>query len=241
MAKTVKEDIRAAAKTMNIEGFLSKDFFKNDFNRQLLKGGTVGPSSNWKDINDNINEFLNTETLELYVEMENKVNTLIPEALVVSIGAFNVIQDRKMKLQDEIKQLEHEVILVENKESLTGQMRTMEIELEIDTKKQELETVKTEYFEAYRAALLNTQISEDLSVLVNEIGNIRNEYLEVIDNEKEMLIVKAKALDKLPRNLNLLDDLNNMIEARLNIGYLGAGKAVKSSEMKMPFIQTLVK
>lgn len=237
----VKEEIRAKAKKLDLEGFLSKDFLKAKFNGQLLRGQVSGPSNNWNEIIENLDEFLNAETLELYVEMENKINALIPDELVNSISEFNVIQNKKSKLQDEIKGLERQKILVDDKPGIVGQMKIMEIELEIDSKKNELEEVKKVYFEAYRSGLTNTQISEELSILQSEIGNIKNDYIDSIEKEMELLLIKSNALEKLSRNIDLLYDFNKMVESRIGIVNASADKAIKSSEMKIPFIQTLVK
>lgn len=247
MAKTlnvksnVKEEIRAKAKKLNIEGFLSKDFLKVKLNGQLLRGQVVGIGSNWKEINKNLNEFLNAETLDMYVEMENKINILIPDKLVNSINEFNKIQDKKLKLQEEIKGLEHQKIMMDDKTGIIGQMKIMEIELAIDSKKNELDEVKKAYFEAYRSGLENTQISEELSILAGEIANIRNEQVEEIEKEIELMNIKSEMLRKLSLNIDPLNDYKNMIESRIGMGNSSSEKAIKSSEMNIPFIQTLIK
>lgn len=237
----VKEEIRAKAKALNLDAFTSRDFLKNEFNQKLIKGQAVGPGSSYKEINTNINEFLNTETLELYVEMENKVNTLITDELVSAITTFNNLQKQRDGLQEEIRALERSKLYVDNKGNVTGQMELMEIDIQIDAKKTELEAVQKAYIQAYKAGLESTTLPKDLWVLANEIANIRNEYLDEINKEMEILQTKSIALRKLSNGISLLDDLKAMIAERLGAANNMADIAISSSEKQIPFIQAQVK
>lgn len=237
----IKDEIRSKSKKVNLEGFLAKDFLKNEFNQSLLKGESAGASSNWKEINAAINTFLNTETLELYIELENKINELIPENAVQTVQAFIAAQSKVSTLEDEVRRLEREKHLVPNRESIAGQMKIMELEIEIDRMKVELDDLKKVYFKEYKTALEYTNISRDLAIMVNEVRNIHNEFIEAVMKERELLNAKSLALQNLLKNFRPMEDLKDMIDSKLSIGGSQADLIIKSAENGVPFVQALVK
>ena len=237
----VKEEIRAKAKALNLDAFTSREFFREKAVQDFFRGQSSETPETNGVIRANFNEFLDSEIGELYLEMENKVNTLITDELVSSIATFNNLQKQRDGLQEEIRVLERSKLYVDNKGNVTGQMELMEIDIQIDAKKTELEAVQKAYIQAYKAGLGNTTLPGDLWVLANEIANIRNEYLDEINKEMEILQTKSIALSKLSNRISLLDDLKAMIAERLGDANNMVDIAISSSEQQIPFIQAQVK
>lgn len=237
----VKEEIRAKAKVLNLDAFTSREFFREKAVQDFFRGqSSASPETNGV-IRANFNEFLDSEIGELHLEMENKVNTLITDELVSAIAAFNTQQELKNNLEEEIRVLERSKLFVDNKDKVHGQMKIMEIDIEIDTKKTELDAVQKAYIQAYKAGLETTTLPKDLWVLVNEVTNIRNEYQKQIDEEIEVLQTRMIALQRISTQINLVDDIKNMISERLGNVQSKIDLAITSSEEQVPFIQSQVK
>lgn len=237
----VKEEIRAKAKALNLDAFTSREFFREKAVQDFFRGqSSASPETNGV-IRANFNEFLDSEIGELHLEMENKVNALITDELVSAIAAFNTQQELKNNLEEEIRVLERSKLFVDNKDKVHGQMKIMEIDIEIDTKKTELDAVQKAYIQAYKAGLESTTLPKDLWVLVNEVTNIRNEYQKQIDEEIELLQTRMIALKRMYSQINLVDDIKGMISERLGNVHSNIDLTITSSEEQVPLIQSQVK
>ncbi len=225
----------------NINEFLSRDFTRDEFLHQVLNGQISEQPHTWNNVNKNIEEFLGS-TLDNYKkELKNNVNTMISEEIVSLIKKFDDIQRKRLELEEELRKAERERFQIEKSDDITTQMKKMEMDIEINEMKRTLDSTNKAYIEAYKNGLEKTQISHDFDSLALEVRSIESQLFDQIEVERDVLKAQLKVLDLLSHKVEIMDYLKKQINSRLDVRGDYADRVIKSSKMKIPVIQAIVK
>ena len=192
-------------------------------------------------MNRNIEDFLDDTMESFNKELRNKVNDLISDDLVMMIKNFDDIQIKKLGIEEDLRSLERQRIQLENKNDIMTQMKKMELKIKINELNHELDSTSKAYIEAYMKGLEETQLPNDLDRLVSEAKSTENVLIKRIEFERTVLDAKLKALDLMSNKIEITDYLRRLINSRLNAREDYADRVIKSSKMKIPVIQAIVK
>lgn len=225
----------------DLEEFLSRDFVRDATLHKILNSQITEQADSWDRVNRNIEDFLDDTMESFNKELRNKVNDLISDDLVMMIKNFDDIQIKKLGIEEDLRSLERQRIQLENKNDIMTQMKKMELKIKINELNHELDSTSKAYIEAYMKGLEETQLPNDLDRLVSEAKSTENVLIKRIEFERTVLDAKLKALDLMSNKIEITDYLRRLINSRLNAREDYADRVIKSSKMKIPVIQAIVK
>ncbi|ACL76188.1 hypothetical protein [Ruminiclostridium cellulolyticum] len=229
-----KINLKSKVSKINYDEILNHDVIREE-KGALLGGSTAFPSGTIKHVLGRCKDI----NKELYTTLDSKINELLPENILQCVTETMKAKGIVDRIEDEIQQLKLKAANYSDG-TTESKIEAMSIQLDIDLKNEELTDARKVFMEAYKTALANTVISEELYELYEQARVITTELLNEMDEKIEMYRAKAKALIVSRRDMRVFDDVQRLINQRINHGNI-AELAIESSKKNIPLIKSIIK
>lgn len=172
-------------------------------------------------------------------DLNQKTSEIITEEVVEAINDSLKLHDDKKRLETEIKQLSRKIDSITDF-TIENSIQQAEWEYQRETLNTELATVKGSFIAALKKALKVTKISEDLGALINDADMQCTSLKNGLEREADLLRAKAKVLNLVAGEMNIVSDLEESIISRLG-RRISAKEIISCSDKKTPLINVLMK